>query len=149
LADTTYIKRVVEPWVRDNWLQGKYGQVFRSKMMPLTRIHGTDHGHHEFDAVSKDGTIIAAIKGHSFKTVGGNLPPAKFASLYQELYFLSLVEAKERLLIFTDQELHDDFVKRSRGKVADGIELVYCELPKAMQCEVAKIRKKAADEMVR
>jgi hypothetical protein len=149
LADTTYIKKVVEPWVRDNWLQEEYGQTFQSKMMPLTGIHGTKPGQHEFDAVSKDGAIIAAIKGHSFKTAGGNLPPAKFASLYQELYFLSLVDAKGRLLIFTNQELYDDFVIRSRGKVADGIELVYCELPKAIQREVAKVSKKASDEMGR
>jgi hypothetical protein len=42
-------------------------------MMPLTGIGGTDPGQHEFDAVSKDGSTIAAIKGHSFKTAGGNL----------------------------------------------------------------------------
>ena len=117
--------------------------------MPLTGIRGTYPGQHEFDGVSEDDAIIAAIKGHSFKTAGGNLPSAKFASLYQELYFLSLVEAKERLLMFTNRELYDDFVKRSRGKVADGIELVYCELPEAIECGVAKVCKKASDEMSR
>jgi len=117
--------------------------------MPLTGIGGPDPGQHEFDAVSKDGLIIAAIKGHSLKTGGGNLPAAKFASLYQELYFLSLVKAKERLLILTNQEMYSDFVKRSKGKVADGIALVYCELPEAMQREVATVGKKASDEMGR
>ena len=149
MADTTYIKRVVEPWVRGNWLQGRYGQTFQSQTMPLTGIGGTDPGQHEFDAVSKDGSIIAAIKGHSFKTAGGNLPSAKFASLYQELYFLTLVKAKERLLILTNQEMYDDFVKRSKGKVADGIELVYCELPETIRREVATVGKKASDEMGR
>jgi len=117
--------------------------------MPLSGVGGTAPGQHEFDAVSEDGSIIAAIKGHSFKTTGGNLPSAKFASLYQELYFLSLVKAKKRLLIFTNQEMYGDFVKRSKGKVADGIELVYCELPEPMRREVTTISRKASDEMSR
>lgn len=149
MADTTYIKRVVEPWVRDNWLKERYGQTFQSQMTPLTGIGGTDPGQHEFDAVSEDGSIIAAIKGHSFKTAGGNLPSAKFASLYQELYFLSLIKAKKRLLTFTNQEMYDDFVKRSKGKVADGIELIYCQLPEPMRRRVATIGRKASDEMGR
>ena len=149
MADTTYIKRVVEPWVRDNWLKERYGQAFQSRMMRLSGVEGTDSGQHEFDAVSEDGSIIAAIKGHSFKTVGGNLPSAKFASLYQELYFLCLVKARKRLLIFTNQEMYTDFVERSKGKVAEGIELVYCELPDSMRRQVKTIVRKASDEMSR
>ena len=149
LADTTYIKRTVEPWVRDHWLKERYGQTFQSQVLPLTGIGEADPGQHEFDAVSEDSSIIAAIKGHSFKTAGGNLPSAKFASLYQELYFLSLVKAKRRLLMFTNQEMYDDFVKRSKGKVADGIELVYCELPEPMRRQVTTIGRKASDEMSR
>ena len=149
MADTTYIKRVAEPWVRDHWLKERYGHTFQSQTIPLSGVGGADPGQHEFDAVSEDGSIIAAIKGHSFKTAGGNLPSAKFASLYQELYFLSLVKAKKRLLIFTNQEMYGDFVKRSKGKVADGIELVYCELPELMRRQVTTIGRKASDEMSR
>ena len=149
MADTTYVKRTVEPWVREHWLKERYGQTFQSQTMPLSGIGGPDPGKHEFDAVSEDGSIIAAIKGHSFKTAGGNLPSAKFSSLYQELYFLSLVKAKKRLLIFTNQEMYDDFVERSKGKVAGGIELVYCELPKHMRRQVTTIGRRASNEMCR
>lgn len=74
MVDTTYIKMVVELWVR-NWLSIQFPRhVFRPQMMPLVGKTKNKPGYHEFDAVSEDNSIISAIKGHSFKTSGGNLP---------------------------------------------------------------------------
>lgn len=147
MADTTYVKTVVEPWVR-SWLSTQYpAHIFKPQLMPLVGVTRTTPGYHEFDAVSEDKSIISAIKGHSFKTSGGNLPQAKFASLYQELYFLSLVKAKRRLLILTNKEMYTDFVERSKGKVADDVEIIYCQLPEDLGRGMINISNKASKEM--
>lgn len=147
MADTSYIKKEVEPWVR-NWLSNQFpGHIFESRVLPLTRITWDSPGNHEFDAVSEDGRIVASIKGHSWKTRTGNLPMAKYASLYQELYFLSLAEADKRFLILTNKELFDDFRNRSRGKIADGIELIFCLLPEYLRLRMKKIIDQASREM--
>jgi hypothetical protein len=141
MADTNYLKNEVENWVR-NWLQGQFpGHIFSKQYITLT-----SGGRHEFDAVSEDGNIIAGIKSSSHKTSGGNLPSGKFAVLYQELYFLSLVNAPTKLLILTNQELFIDFVKRSEAKVAEGIQIRYCQLPADIIKQVNLVKKKASQE---
>jgi hypothetical protein len=149
MANTSYIKNEVEPWVR-NWLSKQFpGQSFKSQQLALTNIAKCGPGSHEFDEVSEDGTIVAAIKGHSYKTSGGKPPSGKYASLYQERYFLSLIKAHKKLLIFTNEDMYTAFLNKSRGMVADGIELVFCQLPEEMQRKVQKISEKASKEMSR
>jgi hypothetical protein len=65
LANTTYLRGRVEAFVRSA-LEQEFGQNFESK--PLKLITG---GKHEFDAVSGDQRIVAAIKTASGKTVTG------------------------------------------------------------------------------
>lgn len=65
MADTVYLKRGVEQYVRGTLCE-EYGVKFSSKI--LTLVTG---GTHEFDAVSEDGTVVAAIKA-----AGGRLPEA-------------------------------------------------------------------------
>ena len=141
MADTTYMKNEVELWVRD-WLARRFLGYSFSKQ-PLGLITS---GKHEFDAVSQDRSIIAGIKGHSWKTKSGNLPSGKYAQLYQELYFLSLAEASKKFLILTNEDMHKDFVKRSRGKVAKGIDVIFCRLPLQMRVKVESVQAAASRE---
>lgn len=141
MANTNYLKNEVENWVR-NWLHEQFpGHTFTKRFLPL--VSG---GLHEFDAVSEDNNIIAGIKTNSYKTKSGKLPQGKFAGLYQELYFLSMVKGQEKFLILTNQDLFNDFLKRSEGKVADGIELRSCQLPSDILSIVDSVQKKASDE---
>ena len=150
MADTSYIKKEVEPWVR-NWLTRQFPEHrFDRRHLVLTCITQEKPGSHEFDAVSEDGTVVAAIKGHSWKTSGGNLPAAKYASMYQELYFLTLVKADRRFLILTNEEMYSDFQNRSKGKIADGIELMFCQLTdESMRRRMQSIGDEASREMTR
>jgi len=141
VADTTYMKNEVEPWVR-NWLAQQFpGHHFSKQPLELTT-----GGKHEFDAVSQDKSIVAGIKGHSWKTRGGNLPSGKYAQLYQELYFLSLVKAVRKFLILTNEDMYKDFQDRSRGKVAEGVKIIFCQLPLDMREKVANIQARASRE---
>ena len=149
MADTTYIKKVVEPWVRD-WLSKRFtGHRFNSRKLPLSNITQDVPRIHEFDAVSEDGTIVTGIKGHSFKTSGGKLPSGKYHSLYQELYFLSLIKATIKFLIITNEDMYRDFKNKSKGKIADGIELMFCQLPESIQQQVRRVTDKASKEMTK
>ncbi len=56
MADTSYLKMVVEDYVRET-LAKEFAIDFRSRVLTLQT-----GGHHEFDAVSEDGQIVAAIK---------------------------------------------------------------------------------------
>ena len=141
MADTTYMKNEVELWVR-NWLVKQFpGHHFSKQPLELTT-----GGKHEFDAVSQDKSIVAGIKGHSWKTRGGNLPSGKYAQLYQELYFLTLVRATRKFLILTNKDMYEDFQNRSRGKIAEGIKIIFCQLPLDMREKVANIQARASRE---
>ena len=141
MANTNYLKEI-ECWVRDNQLPRKFPSYqFNKRFLEL--ITG---GRHEFDAVSKDVSIVAGIKTHSWTTRGGNKPAGKKANLYQELYFLNLVEAKKKYLVLTNEDTYDNFKHESDGKIANGIEIVFCQLPPDMRRKVADVQKKASEE---
>jgi hypothetical protein len=71
VANTSYLRYTVEPWVRDR-LAERYGQDFYPRVLPLET-----GGSHEFDAVSSDGGIVASIKANSGLTSGGNHPTGR------------------------------------------------------------------------
>ncbi len=141
MANTTYLKNEVEQWVR-NWLAPQFSnQSFTKENLEL--VTG---GKHEFDAVSGDKSIVAGIKGNSFKTKGGNIPSGKIAELYQELYFLLLVKASRKFLILINEELYKYFTNSSRGKIANEIEIKLCKLPAEMREKVKNIQIQASEE---
>ena len=141
MVNTNYLKEI-ECWVRDNWLPQQFpGYQFNKRFLELA-----PGGEHEFDAVSEDVSIVAGIKTNSCKTSGGKGPAGKAAQLYQELYFLNLVEAKKKYLVLTNEDMYKDFLKRSEGKVADGVGILFCQLPSDMNRKVADIQKEASEE---
>jgi hypothetical protein len=141
LANTAYLRYFVEPWIRAQ-LEARYGQSFESKILRLQ-----PGGGHEFDAVSEDGSVVASIKTSSGLTSGGNHPVGKVAACLNDIYYLSLIGAKVRLLILTNPEFHSLFMKTSQGKIASGIEVELMALPLDIQVDVDAISKRASDEM--
>ncbi len=142
MANTNYLKEI-ECWVRDNWLPQQFpGCRFDKRFLEL--ITG---GKHEFDAVSNDRSIVAGITTRSWKTKGGNLPSGKYHGLFSELYFLSLVQAKNKFLILTNSEMYEDFRRKSLGKVAKGIEIIFCQLPSEMAERVDSVQGVASREL--
>jgi hypothetical protein len=141
MADTSYLRREVESHVRAQ-LAVQHDQSFSSQFLTLRT-----GGRHEFDAVSADGQIVAGVKAASGLTAGGRIPSGKINSSLAELYYLSLVEAPIRLLILTNPEFHEIFLKKTSGAIADGITVVCMPLPEAMQAEVDAVVRRASDEV--
>ena len=141
MVNTNYLKEI-EHWVRDNCLAEQFpGKCFSKQTLKLRT-----GGNHEFDAVSQDNSIIAGIKTNSGKTSGGHPPSGKYFALYTEIYFLSLVQAQKRLLVLTNEDMYKAFQNHSRGKIAEGIEIVFCQLPQNIREKVASIQAEASRE---
>jgi hypothetical protein len=145
MADTRILKSKVEDYVRE-WLKQKFGQPFQAKLLVLSGVQGTPKTH-EFDAVSQDGKIICSIKTASWKTSGGNRGSGKIQGAYTELYFLNLVQAREKYLVLSDPEFFRCFTQDCTGRLALGTALLHCSLSAALCAEVDAIRKVSRSEL--
>lgn len=141
MADTTFYKTHVEPFVRRQ-LKAIHGMPFESRV--LTLITG---GTHEFDAVSLDGSLVASIKSLSGKTKRGKRPAAKYSTCLAELYFLSLVGAPKRVLVLTTPEWHTMFERYIDGRLAPGLSIELLKLSPELQAQVDRHRDMASDEV--
>jgi len=137
MANTTLLKTKVEDHVR-LWLGTKFGKSFHSVFLSLSRVKGTA-AKHEFDAVSQDEKIVCAIKTASWKTSGGKRGSGKIQGAYSELYFLDHINAEQRYLVLTNKLFFDGLSRDTRGKLTEGIGLLYCELPEELAKEVDKV----------
>ena len=146
MAKTTEL-REVELFVREQLRKDYQGHTFTEKALRLRRKKDGSYSFHKFDAVSEDNTIVASIKCHSWLTSGGNLPAGKIGQIYQSLYLLSLVDAETKLLILTDRETYEGFLRVSDGKVAEGILIRFYPLSSELQRLLKNMHKKASQEM--
>ena len=65
-----------------------------------------------FDLVSADGRIVGDAKLYSM-VKGKRLPPAKFATISEHIWFLKKIEADKKFLIFgNDQRVPIEWLKR-------------------------------------
>ena len=141
MADTTIMRRCVEPYVR-NVLAEELGIPFQSRVVGLST-----GGTHEFDAVSEDGQVVAAIKSASGRTASGKNPSGKIRDVEAELYYLSLASAPTRILILTNREFFEIMSRRLRGRLAPGLSLGLVTLPRELQERIRTVQRKASDEV--
>jgi len=149
VAKTTELKTLVEPFIRKELERNYCGHTFAEKALPLRRKKDGNYAVHNFDAVSEDNSIVASIKSHSWLTSSGKRPAGKIGEIYESLYFLSLVNAKTKLLILTDREAYNGFLAVSNGKIGEGIDIKLYPLTPELQLLVEDIHRKASQEMSR
>ena len=141
MADTTYLRQVVERTVRDA-LAKEFGARFEARALALTT-----GGTHEFDAVSEDGVVVASIKSASGKTAGGKNPSGKIKDSIAELYFLSLATAPIRVLVLTSPDFYAIMSGVLLGRLAPGLSLKLVPLPRHIQEQVEHVQKVASEEV--
>lgn len=149
MANTAKLRYLIEPYVRSELEKIYIGHIFTEKRLPLRKKKDGTYAYHNFDAVSDDNSIIASIKSHSWFTSGGKLPSGKIGQIYQSIYFMNLVEAKTKLMIFTDYETYERFKEYSNGKLDDNIEIKYIKLSDDLNRICIEIRNAASEEMTR
>lgn len=141
MADTR-IQLEVEDWVRRNWMRSQYGTKFSRERLRLR-----SGGFFDFDAVSEDQSIVATISTSGSKTSGGNHAVGKILKLRSDMLFLTMVEAKRRIVVLTEQDMCDQCEKEyASGRVPPEIEFVCASIPGELRKRLIEGRERASGE---
>jgi hypothetical protein len=87
-----------------------FGMKFSRERIPLR-----SGGVFDFDAVSEDHSVVASISTSGSKTSGGKNAVGKILKLRSDMLFLTMVEAKGRLIILTERDMCDQCEKEAAG----------------------------------
>lgn len=141
MADTR-IQLEVEDWVRRNWMPTQYGAKFSRERLPLR-----SGGVFDFDAVSEDHSIVATISTSGARTSSRNQGSGKIHKLRSDMLFLTMVEAKRRVMILTERDMCDQCEKEfAGGRVPPEIEFVCAVIPDDLRVRLIAARLKASGE---
>jgi hypothetical protein len=101
----------------------------------------------DFDAVSEDRSIVATISTSGAKTSTGKYAVGKILKLRSDMLFLTLVEAKRRIIVLTERDMCDQCDKEfTAGRVPREIEFVCAEIPHDLRARLVEGREKASGE---
>ena len=127
MADTTFIKLVIEPHMRQ-WLLSQFpGHVFEERSVALPG------GVFKCDAVSGDGSIVASFMCNRPRTATGNLNSGGLMKARSEVQGLKSMIAARRLIVCTDDDFRQLAMKQTKRFGTDGIEFLFCQLPEDLQ----------------
>ena len=144
MADTR-IQLEVEDWVRRNWMPAHFGVQFSRERLPLR-----SGGVFDFDAVSEDRSIVATISTSGSKTAGGKNAVGKILKLRSDMLFLTLVEAKQRVIVLTEKDMYNQLHKEfAGGRIPKEIEFVCAPIPEELRARLVGARLKASGESSR
>lgn len=139
------VQRKCEKWIVATWLPEKYGQRFATRPLPMQ-----DRGHFAFDAVSEDEFIVGNISTATSTTHRGSVAPGKKSKIRADCLMLSLVKARTKLLILTEQDTAEFFHnEQQQGRLPLDIEIVRVQLPSNLQAELLEARAMASKEVQR
>ena len=145
MANTQVLKGAVEDFVRGA-LESEFGTPFVKKRLALVRVEGPPSDH-EFDAVANDGSVIAGIISSAARTSGGKRNVGAVHHATGELYYLTLTEARRRMLICTDLSFCDLMNSVTRGRLASGLEIRHMTLPDDIEMKAQASRNGSSLEM--
>ena len=141
MADTR-MQLEVEDWVRRNWMVSHFGTKFSRE-----RLWVRSGGVFDFDAVSEDHTIVVTISTSGSKTSGGKHAVGKILKLRSDILFLTMVEAKRRLVILTERDMYVRCKQEAAGgRVPPEIEFVCATIPDELRTRLIAARLKASGE---
>jgi bifunctional DNA-binding transcriptional regulator/antitoxin component of YhaV-PrlF toxin-antitoxin module len=132
----------VEDWVRRNWMPTQYGTKFSRERLRLR-----SGGVFDFDAVSEDHSIVATISTSGSRTSGGKSAVGKILKLRSDMLFLTMVDAKRRIIVLTERDMCDQCEKEfAGGRVPPEIEFVCAVIPDELRTRLEIARQKASAE---
>ena len=142
MADTTKIKTKIEPYVQ-GWLLVQFpGHDFSKKRVMLSTGKS-----YEFDAVSKDGSIVGAILCNRPKTRTGRENTGAVSKARNDVQSLELLPpAVKKLMVFTDAEFCRLVRRRAARFGAESIHMMVCALPPSLANCLGQILDEASKE---
>jgi hypothetical protein len=121
---------------REEKVRERIGMQLGIQLAKRDLVVGTTAGgaekRHEFDGVSPDGQVVIEVKTNELKVVPGK-PRGRYGSaikhaLVLDLYMLSRINAKTKLLVLTDRPLYDLFSRDMDGLLAPDTRIEHCSL---------------------
>ncbi len=132
MADTTYIKGIVEPLVRESLSDACPGHHFAERSVILS-----SGGYHKFDAVSEDSTIVADILSNRPRTVTGNENTGGVRKAKEDVSLLNLLtDGCQRVMVFTDAGFCTLIRNRAGRQGIEKIKMIICPLPEDIRSEL-------------
>jgi hypothetical protein len=141
--DDLDIQAKVARWIREVFLPKKFGQPFRQKKLTLQ-----SRTQHEFDAVSDDNEIVAAICLSAGTNATGKIAPDALRNVRSDaLWFLMLESTPvHRLMIFTDSTMIDLIKQeKKRDRFPRALEILKVKLPHDLAEELEESQKSASE----
>ena len=141
MADTR-VQLEVEDWIRRNWMPIHFGTKFSRE-----RVRVRSGGVFDFDAVSEDLSIVATISTSGSRTSAGKNAVGKILKLRSDMLFLTMVEAKRRVIVLTEKDMFDQLAREfAGGRVPNEIEFVLAAIPDELRTRLIAGRLKASGE---
>lgn len=142
MADTSPIKKEIEPFVRE-WLSKRCDNVVleeRSVSLP-------SGGSYKFDAVSLDGLIIASVLCNRPRTRTGRENTGGVRKALAEIEHMKLLpKTVRKIMVFTDLQFCELIKRRARRFGTEGIEMLVCNLTPEKERILQKVLENASYE---
>jgi hypothetical protein len=135
MADSTYLKNVVEPFLVQ-WASRCIGKELRPRRFPVgLRADGTQV-HFEFDGVSDDGQAGLLV------STSLTIKPGGTRKLHVDASILLRAGFQRRFMAFISDDVRQNFLNRCDGLLElSKIEMLVCnELPPEMQSRIAEFQ---------
>jgi hypothetical protein len=143
MADTR-VQLEVEDWVRHDWMPDRFGQQFSGE-----RIRLSSGGVCDFDAVSTDKKVVAAISTSGALTATNKYAVGKILKIRSEMYFLLLAEAERRVIVLAEKDMYAQCMKEvASGRVPSTIEFVQVQIPEELNSRLRASRGIASNEVL-
>jgi hypothetical protein len=117
----------VENWIRNEFLQKKYGQVFTKRKLGVQ-----SGGEIEYDAVSEDGKIVGIISTSPGMTADGKPDPDALSKIREKiLWAVSLNEKPDTIAIAFTEKSMGELLKQEKqnGRLPKYVKMLPVKLP--------------------
>jgi hypothetical protein len=140
MANTQFIKQVIEPYIR-GWLAEQFpGQTFQERDVPVPG------GFFRFDGANADLSIVAQFTCSRSQTRSGNENFGGSRKLQNDVQSLKLAMSPVRLLVFTNPRFRELVAKRAHRLGLDSIQFLQCDLPVDLQTRLDEVLDAASKE---
>lgn len=140
MANTQFIKQIIEPHIR-GWLGEQFpGQTFLERDVPVP------NGFFRFDGANADLSIVAQFTCSRSQTRSGNENFGGSRKLQNDIRSLQLATAPVKLLVFTNPAFRDLVAKRARRLGLEGIQFLHCDLSVDLQKRLDELLDAASKE---
>lgn len=112
------------------------------------RVRLSSGGVCDFDAVSADRRVVAAISTSGAVTASGKHAVGKMLKIRSAMDFLLLAAADRRLVVLTERDMYARCLKEAEGgRVPSSIEFALAEIPASLDAKLRLARGAASNEV--